>query len=386
MERSTERILTTHTGSLPRPPTLAAMMAARARGEPVDADALTEAVRNATLELVRKQLEAGVDVISDGEASKPSYATYVAERLDGFAEESRLPMPADLAAFPRYAERVFADPGLTALRMRACVGDVHYRGHAAVGHDVEVLRAAVAGRRPAEAFITAASPGVISLFHENRHYRTHERYLNAVARAMREEYLAIHQAGFLLQVDCPDLAMGRHIQFPEADLSTFLRKIELHVEALNEAVADIPADAMRIHLCWGNYEGPHHLDVPLRDIVNVVLAARPAGISFVGANPRHEHEVDVWRGVELPEEKVLIPGVVDPTTNFIEHQEVVARRIERFARVAGPERIIAGTDCGFGTFAGYAKVDPDITWEKLRALVDGARVASDRLFGAHRSE
>lgn len=386
MKTSTQRILTTHTGSLPRPPALAALLAKRAHGEEVDLEELGGAVRRATGEIVERQMASHVDVLSDGEMSKPSYATYVVDRLTGFGGRSRFPMPADLASFPSFAERVFEQPGLEALQTLACLGPIDFRGEAAVRRDLEEFRVALEGHAPTEAFLTAASPGVISLFHENHHYATHERYLHAIARAMREEYVAIVEAGFVLQVDCPDLAMGRHIQLAGGDAHTFLQQVEAHVDALDEALEGLPADRLRLHVCWGNYEGPHHLDVGLREIVRVLLRARPAGISFVAANPRHEHEVDVWRDVELPTGKVLIPGVIDPTTNFIEHPELVAQRIERFASIVGRERVIAGTDCGFGTFAGFSPVDPEIVWAKLDALAEGARIASSHLWGRQRED
>lgn len=380
MKQSRERILTTHTGSLPRPPGLLRLILAQEQGGTLAPDELAAEVRTAVGEIVQRQIGSGVDVVSDGELSKPGYATYVKDRLSGFHGEGHFPVIADLADFPSYAERELGREGLRALKTPACTGAIEYTGHAALQRDIANFRTALEGVHFEEAFMTAASPGVISLFLENRLYPSHEAYLFALAEAMRVEYEAIHRAGFLLQIDCPDLAMGRHIQFADKSLEEFRKNALLHVEALNRALSHIPADRMRIHLCWANYEGPHHHDVALEDIVDVVLQARPRGVSFVAANPRHEHEWKVWRNVHLPEGKVLIPGVIDSTTNFIEHPELVAERIERFADIVGPENVIAGTDCGFSTFAALTTVDPDITWAKLRALSEGANIATGRLF------
>ena len=377
MKRSSERILTTHTGSLPRPEDLTAMLYARDKGELPDQAAFAERVRTATTEVVRKQIECRVDVINDGEAGKVGYSTYVKDRLTGFEGHAVPVRAADLLQFPGYLRRMSRAPRL---RRPACTGPIAYKDRAALRQDLDNFKAALQGVEPEEAFVSAASPGVISLFLKNDYYPNHEAYVTALAKAMKEEYDAIHQAGFLLQVDCPDLAMGRHIQFADASLEEFRRNAELHVEVLNHALADIPPERMRLHLCWGNYEGPHHLDVPLRDIIDIVLKARPAGISFEAANPRHAHEWKVFHEFTLPAEKVLIPGVLDSTTNYIEHPELVAERICRFADVVGRENVIAGTDCGFATFAGIADVDPQIVWAKLQAMAEGARLASRQLW------
>ncbi|TMA56554.1 MAG: hypothetical protein E6J80_07575 [Deltaproteobacteria bacterium] len=289
-------------------------------------------------------------------------------------------MPADLLEFRDYGRRVFRDTPIESLRRPACTGPISYKDKEALQKDIANFKAALQGVAPEETFLSAASPGVISLFLKNQYYANHEAYLAALADAMKEEYNAIHQAGFLLQVDCPDLAMGRHIQFADASLEEFRKKAELHVEALNHALADIPPERMRLHLCWGNYEGPHHRDVPLRDIIDIVLKTRPAAISFEAANPRHAHEWKVFQEFTLPAGKVLIPGVLDSTTNYIEHPELVAERICRFAEVVGRENVIAGTDCGFSTFAGFTAVDPQITWAKLQAMAEGARLASHQLW------
>jgi 5-methyltetrahydropteroyltriglutamate--homocysteine methyltransferase len=377
MKQSTERILTTHTGSLPRPDDLVTMLYARDKGELQDQAAFAASVQTATAEIVRKQIEAGIDIVNDGEVSKVGYSTYVKDRLTGFEGEATPLRAADLLEFPEYARRVFRAVGM---KRPACTGPITYKDKAALRQDLENFKTALQGVNPAEAFLSAASPGVISLFLKNSYYPNHDAYLEALANTMKEEYDAIHQAGFLLQVDCPDLAMGRHIQFADASLAEFRKKAELHVEALNHALADIPPERMRLHLCWGNYEGPHHLDVPLHDIIDIVLKARPAALSFEAANPRHEHEWKVFKEFTLPPGKILIPGVLDSTTNYIEHPDLVAERICRFAEVVGRENVIAGTDCGFSTFAGIADVDPKITWAKFRAMAEGARIASKQLW------
>ena len=380
MKRSTERILTTHTGSLPRPDDLVTMLYAKEKGELQNQAAFEARVRTATAEVVRKQLECGVDVVNDGEVSKIGYSTYVKDRLTGFEGEASPLVAADLLEFRDYGRRVFRDTPIESMRRPACTGPIVYKNKEALQKDIENFKAALQGVAPEETFLSAASPGVISLFLKNQYYANHEAYLAALADAMKEEYNAIHQAGFLLQVDCPDLAMGRHIQFAEASLEEFRKKAELHVEALNHALADIPPERMRLHLCWGNYEGPHHRDVPLRDIIDIVLKTRPAAISFEAANPRHAHEWKVFQEFTLPAGKVLIPGVLDSTTNYIEHPELVAERICRFAEVVGRENVIAGTDCGFSTFAGFTAVDPQITWAKVQAMAEGARLASHQLW------
>ena len=350
-------------------------MFAREVGVPVDPAALAARIRAAVGEIVRKQREAGLTVVNDGEVSKPSYATYVKDRLHGFGGTSQALQYQDLVDFPGIAKRVFGDPGRARRRAPACDGPISVRDARAPQTDVENLQAAL-GAGAEDAFLTAASPGVISLFFRNDHYPSHEKYLGAVADAMRHEYETVAKAGLVLQIDCPDLAMGRHIQFAGLSLEEFRARARLHVEALNHAVANIPADQMRIHLCWGNYEGPHHYDVPLADILDIVLTARPNGISFEAANPRHAHEWRVFERVKLPDGKVVIPGVIDSTTNFIEHPELVAERIGRYARLVGRENVIAGTDCGFGTWVGQAAVDPDVVWAKLASLAEGARLAS----------
>ncbi|HET8980844.1 MAG TPA: cobalamin-independent methionine synthase II family protein [Solirubrobacteraceae bacterium] len=376
MKRSTEHVLTTHTGSLPRPPALLDALQRRDHGDADGAD-LAGQIREAVIDIVRRQAHAGVTVVNDGEAGKIGYSTYVKERLDGFGGTGGLGgMPADLLEFPDYMQRVM---GELDFEMPACVGPVAYRDLEAVRADIDNLQTAVAGADVEDAFMTAASPGVISVFLQNQYYPSHEEYIAALADVMKAEYDEIHRAGLVLQLDCPDLAMTRHMQ-PDESLEEFRRRAALHVEAINHATRDIPADDMRMHLCWGNYEGPHHHDVPLRDIIDIVLGARPAAISFEAANPRHEHEWTVFEDVRLPEGKVLIPGVLDSTTNYVEHPELVCQRIVRYAQLVGRENVIAGSDCGFATFASFLAIDPGITWAKLGAMADGARLASGRLW------
>ncbi|MBM4254821.1 MAG: cobalamin-independent methionine synthase II family protein [Deltaproteobacteria bacterium] len=376
MRRSTDRMLTTHTGSLPRPENLVTMLYAKDKGEVQGQAVFAQRVQTATAEVVRKQIECGVDIVNDGEAGKVGYSTYVKDRLTGFDGKAGPMRAADVLDFPEYARRVYR---VTAQRP-ACTGPIAYKDKEAIDTEIATFKAALQGVEPTEAFMSAASPGVISLFLKNDYYPSHAAYLEALAHVMKDEYNAIYQAGFVLQVDCPDLAMGRHLQFANESVADFRKTAELHIAALNHALADIPPDRMRLHLCWGNYAGPHHRDIPLRDIIDIVLKARPSGLSFEAANPRHAHEWKVFREVKLPDGKVLIPGVLDSTTNYIEHPELVAERICRFAEVIGRENVIAGTDCGFSTFAGLSDVDPNITWEKLKAMAEGARIASRQLW------
>ena len=376
------RILTTHTGSLPRPGELVEMLYAReARGDSVDEREFEARVRQAVQEVVDRQTQAGVDIVSDGEMSKVAYSTYVAERLTGFQGEP-IPRPANLdrRAFPGLEER----PGPTAATMRtpSCNGPIAWRGDAQVQRDIaNVLAAAQAvGKSPDEVFLTAASPGVVWYFLTDAYYGSHEAYIAAIADAMRHEYRAIHRAGLLLQLDCPDLAGGwNRADFEHAEVAEFRKLVQLHIEALNHALADIPPERVRLHVCWGNYNGPHLRDIPLREIIDLLLQARPAYLSFEGANPRHEHEWAVFEEVKLPDGKVILPGVLDSTTNFVEHPELVAQRIGRYASVVGPEQVIASSDCGFATFAGSQSVHPLVAWRKLESLAEGARLASERL-------
>jgi 5-methyltetrahydropteroyltriglutamate--homocysteine methyltransferase len=376
MHRSTERFLTTHTGSLPRPEGLIRAMYAKEEGVPMDRAALAARVRAAVAEVVLKQADAGIDLVNDGEMSKPSYATYVKDRLSGFGGTSNTFVYQDLADFPNLAKRVFGDPGRSRRKTPACNGPIGVRDHEAASADVDNLKSALATVKASGAFMSAASPGVVSLFFRNDHYPSHQAYLFAIADAMRHEYETIVRAGITLQIDCPDLAMGRHIQYASLGLEDFRKRARMHVDALNHALQGIPAEQLRMHLCWGNYEGPHHCDVPLTDIIDIVFAAKPSAISLEAANPRHAHEWTLFERVKLPVGKVLIPGVIESKSNFIEHPELIAQRIARYARLVGRENVIAGSDCGYGTWVGQAAVDPDVVWAKLAALAEGARLAS----------
>ena len=376
MKRSTDRILTTHTGSLPRPMELAEMLLKKDEGEETNPQELSAAVQAAVAEIVRQQVESGVDVVSDGEQGKIGYSTYVKDRLTGFEGEATVNVRADWADFPTATV-----PLAARVKRPSCNGPVAWKDPDAVQGDIAAFRTALEQSTAEEAFLTAASPGVIAHFLGNQYYPTREEYLATLADVMKQEFEAIVEAGFLLQLDCPDLAMSRHMRFSDLDIAEFLKIAEGNVEALNHAISGIPADRVRLHLCWGNYEGPHHRDVPLRDIMPVVLKANVGAISMEGANPRHAHEWAVFKDVPLPDDMVLIPGVIDSTTNFIEHPELVAQRIVAYAGVVGKERVIAGSDCGFGTFASTApNVQPGIVWAKLASLAEGARMASEQLW------
>ena len=380
MKRSTQRFLTTHTGSLPRPDDLVRIMYAREEGVPVERDALERRIAEAVAEVVRKQAEAGVDVVNDGEMSKPSYATYIKDRLAGFGGVGNTFVYQDLADFPRLAQRVFGDPGRSRRKTPACNAAISVRDHEAARTDVAHLREALRNVDVEEAFLTAASPGVVSLFFHDDFYGSEEAYLAAIADAMREEYETITNAGFVLQIDCPDLGMGRHIQYANLSLDEWRKKAIMHVEALNDAVRNIPPEKLRMHLCWGNYEGPHHCDVALADVIDIVFRARPSAIALEAANPRHAHEWKVFETVKLPEGKMLIPGVIESKSNFIEHPELVAQRISRYANLVGRENVMAGSDCGYGTWVGQAAVDPDVVWAKMAAMAEGARIATQEFW------
>jgi len=379
MQRSKERFLTTHTGSLPRPEALIRTMYAKEEGVPVDGAGLAAEIRAAVRDVVARQRAAGVDLINDGEMSKPSYATYIKDRLAGFGGTGNTFIYQDLAAFPNLAKRVFGDPGRSRRKTPACNAPISVADPVAAQTDVDNLKAAGAGAHGL--FMSAASPGVISLFFRNDHYPSQEAYLFAIADAMRHEYETVAKAGIVLQIDCPDLAMGRHIQYADLSTAEFRKRAALHVEALNHALSGIPPEQLRMHVCWGNYEGPHHCDVPLADIIDIVFSARPCAISFEAANPRHAHEWTLFESVKLPEGKVLIPGVLESKSNFIEHPELIAQRIGRYAALVGRENVIAGSDCGYGTWVGQAAVDPDVVWAKLAALAEGARIASVKFWG-----
>ncbi|MFZ0846079.1 MAG: cobalamin-independent methionine synthase II family protein [Pseudolabrys sp.] len=381
MQRSTDRFLTTHTGSLPRPEDLIRMMYAKEEGVPVDTEALAARVRQAVAELVKKQADAGIDLINDGEMSKPSYATYIKDRLDGFGGTGNTFVYQDLAEFPKLERRVFGDPGRSRRKTPACNAPIKVRDMQAPVVDAENLKSALAGVTAKGGFMSAASPGVVSLFFRNDYYKDFETYIYAIADAMRHEYETVANAGLVLQIDCPDLGMGRHIQYADLSVPEFRKRAQLHVEALNHAVANIAPEQLRMHVCWGNYEGPHHRDVPLADIIDIVFKAKPNAISFEAANPRHAHEWTLFERVKLPDGKVLIPGVLESKSNFIEHPELIAQRIGRYAKLVGRENVIAGSDCGYGTWVGQAAVDPDVVFAKFAAMAEGARIATKQFWG-----
>jgi len=383
LKASSERILVTHVGSLPRSQAVTDVLFARDRGEALDADVGNATIATAVREVVRRQVEAGVDVVSDGEMSKITYATYIKDRLTGFAGDTPREPGQDLVEFPRILKRL-AETGATAKYQRPrCVGEIRVRSLDPAKTDVQNMRAATSAAAPSDGFLNAASPGVIALFQPNDHYKSQDDYLEAVAEGMRAEYELITGSGLLVQIDAPDLAMGRHTMYRDRSVEEFLNRAAKHIEVLNHALRNVAPDRVRMHVCWGNYEGPHHHDVPLEQLLPVVVRAKPQALLIEAANPRHAHEWMVFRDHELPDDKVLVPGVLSTTTNYIEHPLLVAERLCRFAEVVGRERVIAGTDCGFGTFAGFGPVDPDVAYMKLQALTEGARIASDRLWGRH---
>jgi 5-methyltetrahydropteroyltriglutamate--homocysteine methyltransferase len=382
MKLSTDRILTTHVGSLPRPQPLVDLLIRKDRGEPYDPAEFAQQVRQAVADIVARQVAIGIDVVSDGESSKVGYATYIKDRLTGFGGEPYVPKPnRDVADYPDFRRRLELFVGPQQIRRLCCTGPITRQDHESAQQDIANFKAAIEASRPTDAFMPAASPGVVSTFQPNRHYPNHAAYIDAIATAMQEEYEAIAGAGIVVQLDSPDLAMARHTGFQDLTEAEFLRQAEHQVEALNHALANVPASSARLHLCWGNYEGPHDFDIPLQTILPIILKAKPQAISFEAANPRHEHEWTVWRDARVPDDKVLVPGVIDTCTNYIEHPELVAQRICRFADVVGRERVIAGTDCGFSTSVGTAgRVDREIAFRKLAALVEGAKLASERLW------
>jgi 5-methyltetrahydropteroyltriglutamate--homocysteine methyltransferase len=375
-----DRILTTHVGSLPRSAELAELLFAAEREEEVDQDRFERVLADAVDVTVRRQVAAGIDIVSDGEMSKISYATYIKDRISGFAGDSPRRAPADLEAFPTFLERQAKGGGTPSYRRPRCVGEVAPVTLEPLGRDIDRFSAAREVHGNPAGFMNAASPGVIALFQPNEHYPDDDSYLEALAEAMRPEYEAIVYAGLVLQLDSPDLGLGRHMMFKDRSDEEYLHAIGRHVEVLNHALRNVPAERCRMHVCWGNYEGPHHCDVEMAVILPTLLKAKPAGLLFETANPRHQHD---WEAFEenlqnLPSDKILIPGVIDSTSNFIEHPRVVAERVERYARMVGPERVIAGTDCGFSTFAGFGAVDPEIVWAKLATLAEGTALASGR--------
>lgn len=381
MRLSTERTLTTHVGSLPRSQAVVDMLFGRENGAPYDADAFDRVMTAAVAETVKRQVRVGLDCVSDGETSKISYATYVKDRLSGFAGDNERLVAADLQPYPDFRAKLALFAGKQSFKRQSCVGPIAVIERESLRKDLANLRAAVREAGAHDAFMNAASPGVVAAFQPNGFYPSHEAYLEAIAAAMREEYEAIVAAGFVLQLDCPDLAMARHTGFQKLSEAEFLTRAEQHIEALNQALRNVPATSVRMHVCWGNYEGPHDHDIALEKILPIVLKGKPCAILFEAANPRHAHEWTVWRDARIPADKILVPGCLTSTSNYVEHPEWVAQRICQFADIVGRERVIAGTDCGFGTFAGIGKMDPEISYRKLESLVEGAALASRRLWG-----
>jgi 5-methyltetrahydropteroyltriglutamate--homocysteine methyltransferase len=381
MKISTDGILTTHVGSLPRPVELEAKLLHRERRE-LDGSgraSLLGKVALAVADVVRHQASIGLDVINDGEMSKYAYATYARERMTGLTGSDQPLALSELAEFPVFARRIVLE-----IRTPACVGPIAYSGESAVAADIANLSEALRDVEVDEAFMNASSPGIMAHYMPNQHYPTQDAYLYALADAMKHEYDAIARSGFLLQVDCPDLALGRHFRAKPLDPPTFRKEIAMHIEVLNHALRDIPPDRIRMHLCWGNYESPHHHDIDLSEIFDVIVTARPGALLLEAANPRHAHEWSLFKEKRLPEDKIIVPGVIDTCTNYIEHPDVVAQRIEQYANLVGRERVIAGTDCGFASFATLHTVDPDVAWRKLESLVRGAEIASRRLWSSQR--
>ncbi len=373
-----QRFLTTHVGSLPRSQAVVDLIFARERGEAIDEANFEAVMRDAVDDVVRRQVAAGIDIVSDGEMSKISYATYIKDRYTGFDGDSPRRTPADLLDYPGFLTRLAAGGGTPSYRRPCCVGPIQVKSMLPLQQDIAHVKAAAARHGARQVFMNAASPGVVALFQPNQHYADDDAYLQALAEALRHEYHAIVDAGLILQLDSPDLGLGRHMMYKDLDEAAYLTRIAQHVEALNHALAAIPADKVRMHVCWGNYEGPHHKDVALATILPTVLRAKPQGLLFEASNPRHAHEWETMEAFKhkIPDDKVLIPGVLDSTSNFIEHPRLVAQRLHRFAGIVGAERVIAGTDCGFGTFAGFGAVDADIVYAKFAAMAEGARLAS----------
>ena len=372
------RILTTHVGSLPRTQDVVDFIFARERNEPFAQADFDTAMTRAVFDTVKKQVDAGVDIVSDGETSKISYATYVKDRYTGFDGDSPRNAPADLKLFPKFLERLSNDGGTPKYARPMCVGDVKSKGQGELEKDISNLKSAMATHGAKRGFMNAASPGVISLFLQNAHYKTREAYLAALADAMKTEYETIVAAGLDLQLDCPDLALSRHMLFTDFSDAEFVKVANSHVEALNHALSGIPPEKVRVHICWGNYDGPHVCDIPMSKMFDTLMSVDAQYLLFETSNPRHGHEWAVFRdrARDIPDSKILVPGVVDTTTNFVEHPELVAQRLERFVNIVGHDRVIAGSDCGFGTFAGFGAVDPDIAYAKLSAMAEGAALAS----------
>ena len=377
---STNRILTTHVGSLPRNQTVVDLLFKREQAEPYNQGEFDGAMEQAVAQTVSKQVDIGIDVVSDGETSKIGYVTYTKDRLTGFDGDNPRQIPLDLQEYAEFRARMAVFAGKQTFKRQSCVGPIKFIGHSDLEKDLARFRAALSKTPALEAFMNAASPGVVSAFQPNKYYPTHAAYVEAIGEAMQVEYETIVNAGFVLQLDCPDLAMARHTGFQNLTESEFLKRAAHQVEVMNHALRNIPETSLRMHVCWGNYEGPHDYDIPLEKVIGIVLKAKPAAIQFEASNPRHAHEWTIWKNTPVPENKILIPGLLTSTSNYVEHPELVAQRICEFADIVGRERVIAGTDCGFGTFAGIGKMDAAISFKKLKALVEGADIASKRLW------
>ena len=370
------KIPTTHVGSLPRSKQVTDLVFAKEAGVPIEEAGFKEIISAAVDDIVAKQKAAGIDLPSDGEMSKISYATYIKDRLTGFDGDSSRRPPADLELFPNFLKRQASSGGTPTYRRPKCVSEIKVKSLEPLKDDVGAFQAALSANGYAKGFMNSATPGVIALFQPNEFYKTQDDYLEAVAEGMRVEYEGVVEAGFILQLDAPDLGLGRHMMYKDLDDSGFVAAAEKHIEVMNHALRNVPGDKVRMHVCWGNYEGPHICDIALKKILPSLLKAKPRALLFEGANPRHAHEWVDWKNVDLPDDYVLIPGVIDSTSNFVEHPELIAQRLKNFTDIVGVERVIAGTDCGFSTFAGFGAVDPDIVWAKLKALSDGAEIAS----------
>ena len=381
MKYSTQRILTTHVGSLPRPEKVTELIFAKEREENYEQTEFDETIADAVKNAVARQVDVGVDIVSDGEMSKISYATYIKERISGFEGDSPRNPPKDLQDYPSFLAKLAQSGGTPSYKRPKCTGEIRPVNPEPLEADLNNFRDALEVVNVEEAFMNSASPGVIALFQPNEYYKNHDEYLEALAEAMRVEYEGIVAAGFLLQLDSPDLGLGRHMMFADKPDEDYQRLAGTHVDVLNHALRNIPADRVRMHVCWGNYEGPHHHDAPMSMVLPVALKANIGALLFEASNPRHAHEWTTFRDADLPDDLILIPGVIDSTTNFVEHPELVAERICRFADIVGRERVIAGTDCGFATFAGFGAVDGEIAYAKLATMAEGAAIASDRLWG-----
>lgn len=375
----TVTIRTTHVGSMPRSQALADILLKLERLEEVPAAERDGVIGGAVDQVVGRQVAAGIDIVSDGEQSKASYSTYIVDRLTGFGGDNQRKVALDLAPYPEFREKMSRMTGTQAFRRSSCIGPITVKDMAPLQRDIANFQAAIAHHQPWKAFMNSASPGLITAFQPNAYYKTHEEYVWALGEAMRPEYQAIIDAGLMIQLDCPDLAMAHHTGFQDLSEAEFIKRAELHVEVLNAALEGIPADKLRMHICWGNYEGPHDHDIPVEKIMHVILSAKPSHISVEGANARHAHEWKAWQQAKIPEDKVLMPGMIETTSNYIEHPELIAQRIEQWANIVGSDRVIASTDCGMGTFAGFGKLDGEIGYRKLESLAEGAAIASKRL-------